>query len=79
MDKRRESHVKFRADPGNKHHGEGKHFLPGIGHPRYIIPPLAPFTETYHVSSTGVIYCTDRANALGITSERRLNGRIQLR
>jgi len=49
MDKRRESHVKFRQAPGNQSHGEHKHFLPGIGHP----------------SSTGVIYCTDRAYSLG--------------
>jgi hypothetical protein len=38
MDKRRESHIKFRQAPGNQSHGEHKHFLPGIGHPRLIAP-----------------------------------------
>ena len=55
--------TRFRDAPGNKHHGEGgKHFLPGIGHPRYTFwsYQLTPS------SSTGVIYCTDRAAELGI-------------
>lgn len=55
--------TRFRDAPGNKHHGEGgKHFLPGIGHPRYTFW----LVSTHSSSSTGVIYCTDRAAELGI-------------
>lgn len=35
VDKRAEGVTRFRSVSGNKHHGEGKHFLPGIGHPRF--------------------------------------------
>ena len=65
-DQRRHSQIRFRQAPGNQHRGYGSHFLPGIGHPRYLTLSLAIELLS---SSTGVIYCTDRATELGPFSE----------